>query len=175
MAKKQLKGISIYKDKQGRTVFYDRYTAKSYLLPYMFYKEYTLWSLRIPLSILIAACLTYIIPVRYALATGIAFYAVSTLLFHFLLVNKLPAAKGFQPDPSEASIMNKLYKDMSFKRMMIVIPLFALLGGITYYSILFNLVSDDLVLVYYAVMLFCFAGTISFAVMAVRKHREEKQ
>ena len=173
--KSSITGANIYKDNKGRTIFYDRYAKKAYMIPKQDENTYYYWSLRAALC-LTAALLLYLATSMWwlSIAAGAVLYLVSTVLFYRIFVNSLPPAKGFHID-HEVTGLRKIYNNLSFRRSIIGVPLFIAMFVMLYTTMNTEGFDSSLSVQYWSLMIVCAVMTVLFAVCAFLKYKEEKR
>lgn len=129
----ELQGPNIYKDTKGRTVYCDRFMKKGRVITNSYANEYYNYSLRMFGALLLATLIMMIWKNSYLLATivGVGFYLITTLLFYFRFLRKLPETKDFIKEKRDNYIVFNA-KDYTYGRLIAIIILLMLIALILY-------------------------------------------
>ena len=122
--KAPLKGINIYIDKKGRTVYYDRLSKNGYIIPPNKFDNYTNYSIRFIVAILVGYLAALFLDSNYlaGFLVGVSAYIAYTFIFHKRFLSKLSIIPNFNP-PYRENYINRNIKEMPMKRVYTIIAI----------------------------------------------------
>ncbi len=129
----ELQGANLYKDSKGRTVYYDHFLKKGRVITNSYANEYYNYSLRMYGALLLATLIIIVAKDSYLIASivGVGFYLVTSLLFYFKFLKKLPETSDFNKQNKDNYIVYNA-KDYSFGRLIMIIIILTIISLMLY-------------------------------------------
>lgn len=136
---KEFSGMNIYKDTKNRTIYYNRFTKKAYVLKPENFDSYKKYSTRFSLPVIIFMLLSGFVfnssKVQFEYATALAFglafvvYLVIALRFYLSFLPALTILPKFEPEKKLSRIvaMRKTPLGLSIVKTIIIVALGSLL------------------------------------------------
>lgn len=120
--KKELRGLNIYNDKKGRTVYYDWFTKNGYVIPPNKYDNYTNYSIRFVVSVLVGFLSALFLKDNYlaGIAIGASTYIAYTFVFRRRFLNSLTIIPDFKR-PIKENYIDRNVVAMPKKRVISII------------------------------------------------------
>lgn len=124
----ELRGMNIYVDKKGRTVYYDHLTKNGYIIPPNKFNSYTNYSIRLVISVLIGYLAALFLNNNYwgGLLVGISTYIAYTFVFRRKFLKDLSIIPNFKR-PQKAGYIERNVIEMNKKRVISIIAVSAFL------------------------------------------------
>lgn len=167
---KDIKGLFIYQDKFHRTVYYDIFTKKGFILSNDDVKNYT-WSVTfLPLAVVLFYLTTTFLKLNtYAsLAVSIGFYIVAQILYRVLFLYKLPSIDDYKKEMG-VNIIDNFASSYSKQRLIALVIFMVLILGATIAYVLTSGFTGTILVALWILVAITFAFLILVVLALMRK------
>lgn len=169
----EIKGIHIYSDSKGRSVYWDMFTKKGYYLPKNKAQDYSRFSMRIPLALIVAIFLMNYMNPMVGIIIGILLYIGSEILFRRSFLNHLSVDKDFDPS-TRKNMLEQIEEISSLPRLVTAAIAAVILAALFIIEMRGGRYEAQYIWVYWAVIILLFVIAVMLLYCAVHKKVHSK-
>lgn len=116
-------GFNMYNDDKGRTIYYDKFSKKAYLIEKKEESKFLFYSSRLPTGFAVGYIAYYLTDTwSIAIFAGIAAYLVLLFFFRFMFLKDLIEIKNFVPGKKQP-LIERLSDRFEVSRIIVIIIL----------------------------------------------------